>query len=47
MASFNIEDGMHEYGPVYKGLEKFEIIEKDGNLHIKVPKNKLNVPKTI
>jgi apoptosis-inducing factor 3 len=28
------------------GLEKFEIVEKNGELHIKVPKDKLNVSKT-
>jgi apoptosis-inducing factor 3 len=27
------------------GLEKFEITEKNGELHIKVPKDKLNVKK--
>lgn len=26
-------------------MERFEILEKNGNLHIKVPKSKLNSPK--
>ncbi|EAS02251.1 pyridine nucleotide-disulfide oxidoreductase (macronuclear) [Tetrahymena thermophila SB210] len=44
-AAFSVKDGAAEGGPVVNGLENFEIVEKDGNLHIKVPKAKLNVPK--
>jgi apoptosis-inducing factor 3 len=45
-ASFSVKDGSFEgSGPMYNGLEKFEITEKNGELHIKVNKSKLNVPK--
>lgn len=46
MASFSVISGQNEYGPVFDGLEKFEITEKNGELHIKVPKDKLNKSKT-
>lgn len=44
-ASFSVKDGNAEGGPIVNGLERFEVVEKDGNLHIKVPKAKLNVPR--
>lgn len=46
-AAFSVKDGNAEGGPIVNGLEKFEIVEKDGNLHIKVPKAKLNVPRAM
>lgn len=44
-AAFSVKDGAAEGGPMLNGLERFEITEKDGQLHIKVNKAKLNVPK--
>lgn len=41
-AQFSIKTGEHEYGPVFNGLEVFEVTEKNGQLHIKVDKEKLN-----
>jgi len=43
-ATFSVIDGQAEGGPMLNGLERFEVTEKDGQLHIKVSKNRLNKP---
>ncbi|EGR30814.1 hypothetical protein IMG5_122850 [Ichthyophthirius multifiliis] len=44
---FSVKSGYVEGGPVFDGLQRFQITEKDGKLRIKVPKNKLNIPKNM
>lgn len=44
-AAFSVKDGTAEGGPVLNGLERYEITEVDGKLHLKVEKSRLNVPR--
>jgi hypothetical protein len=50
MASFSVKSGIPEYGPVFDGLEMFDIRPLEGSegakLIIRVPINKLNKPLT-
>lgn len=44
-ATFSVKDGTAEGGPMVNGLENFEVTLKDGKLHLKVEKSRLNVSK--
>ena len=37
----SLETGAHDEGPLFDGLHVYSIQERDGNLHISVPKDKL------
>lgn len=42
-AAFSVVDGKPEIGPVFNGLATFPVTVKDGEVHVKIPKSKLNV----
>ena len=46
-AGFSVITGYPELGPVFNGLAKYDIQEKNGKLTITVPKNKLNVSQIV
>lgn len=46
-AAFSVIDGKHEIGPVFNGLATFPVTVKDGQVNIRIPKNKLNVSQVL
>ena len=48
LASFSVKTGYHDFGPVFKGLPVFKVLNKNGKISVMVPKSikqqKKNVP---
>lgn len=42
LASFSVKTGMHEHGPVFKGLHTFPVDIKDRKIYVKVNKQILS-----
>ncbi|CAD8149368.1 unnamed protein product [Paramecium pentaurelia] len=46
-ASFSVKDGVHEEGPMFRGLQTFPVKQENGQLVIRVEKQLLNAPRTL
>ncbi|CAD8066794.1 unnamed protein product [Paramecium sonneborni] len=46
-ASFSVKDGVHEEGPMFRGLQTFPVKQENGQLVIRVEKSLLNAPRTL
>ncbi|CAD8166108.1 unnamed protein product [Paramecium pentaurelia] len=46
-ASFSVKDGVHEEGPMFRGLQTFPVKQENGQLVIRVEKELLNAPRTL
>ncbi|CAD8152841.1 unnamed protein product [Paramecium octaurelia] len=46
-ASFSVKDGVHDEGPMFRGLQTFPVKQENGQIVIRVEKQLLNAPRTL